>query len=173
MVSLPPAPDLQEGLFCISRSFANVTLKQATSTQQAWKLQPQTTTTGGSPSRRASRQVKKGERNCGKRCECADDDRKQNQHPQSQPQTTPAGTATEAATQESGCSATAGDANQPSTNPWCILHCLTRQEEAAAAAAAAAANMLRCKLTAVTIKYNYIIIIASVTHMVTKPIYVI
>lgn len=37
-VSLPQAPDLQEGLYFDTKTFANETSRQATSTQQTWKL---------------------------------------------------------------------------------------------------------------------------------------
>ena len=117
MESLLLALDLQEGLSFDTKTFANEIWRQATSTQKAGRLQLQTATVGGSPSKQGSRQAGRREKTCGTPGESADDRIGQQQHLQSQACTCrPVKTATEPVDQESNRTATAGAATQSDIN---------------------------------------------------------
>ena len=115
--SLLLALDLQEGLSFDTKTFANEIWRQATSTQKAGRLQLQTATVGGSPSKQGSRQAGRREKTCAPPGESADDRIRQQQHLQSQAWTCrPVKTATEPVDQESNRTATAGAATQSDIN---------------------------------------------------------
>ena len=117
MESLLLALDLQEGLSFDTKTFANEIWRQATSTQKAGRLQLQTATVGGSPSKQGSRQAGRREKTCGTPGESADDRIRQQQYLQSQAWTCrPVKTATEPVDQESNRTATAGAATQSDIN---------------------------------------------------------
>ena len=100
-----------------TKTFSNEIWRQATSTQKAGRLQLQTATVGGSPSKQGSRQARRREKTCGTPGDSADDRIGQQQHLQSQAWTcTPIKTATEPIDQESDRTATAGAATQSDIN---------------------------------------------------------